>query len=563
MQRSAYNRATASGLTRRAQVIRGGLNKSNRTVEIALSSECPVERGAYVEVLSHSPSDVDLSRINGSAPFLLNHNMDCQIGVVEPGSARLGMDKTLRCTVRLGTSHQAEEIWQDILDGIRAHISVGYSHTAELSSQRDAQGREVVRFAWTPFEASSVAVPADTTVGVGRSHNFTINEPPPRKGLSLREFEAELEKIKQQRNMRTPQPARTKLFGLSEVDAAEFSIVRAIRDCVQGTGPTGFEREMLDEGRRQFPNMIEGQIFIPPDLMVGVNRNDPLFRDLTATSALGGGNMVQTTVLTPIVEILRNKMVCQRAGIQVLAGLQGNLAIPRQTGAATAYSLAEQAQVTKSTQTIGQIAMTPHRVGAWNTYTKQLMLQSSVDVENFVRDDLMKVLAIKMDRMILQGMGAAEPLGIKNTTGIGAVTFGGRATWTDVISFETQLALANADVGRMAYITAPEVRGMWKTVMKIAASTFPIFLWEAPASPDSEGTVNMYRAYSTNQIDGSQVVFGNWEDDIFGMWGGLDIVIDPYTSAQTASINVTVNAFVDNAVRHAASFAWSTDSAAQ
>jgi hypothetical protein len=100
--------------------------------------------------------------------------------------------------------------------------------------------------------------------------------------------------------------------------------------------------------------------------------------------------------------------------------------------------------------------------------------------------------------------------------------------------------------------------------MKIPTSTFPIFLWESSVKwPDAEGEVNGYRAYSTNQIDLSEVVFGNWEDDVLGMWGGLDIVIDPYTSAQQATINVTVNAFVDNAVRHAASFAWSTDSAAQ
>jgi len=117
-------------------------------------------------------------------------------------------------------------------------------------------------------------------------------------------------------------------------------------------------------------------------------------------------NLVQTTVLTPIVEFFRNKLVTQRPGIQILAGLQGNIAIPRQTGAATAYTLAEQGTVTKSTQVINQIAMTPHRVGATNSYTKQLLLQSSVDVEDFVRDDLMKVRAIKIDYLVLQGKGA-------------------------------------------------------------------------------------------------------------------------------------------------------------
>jgi hypothetical protein len=270
-------------------------------------------------------------------------------------------------------------------------------------------------------------------------------------------------------------------------------------------------------------------------------------RDLNVTAATQGGNFIQTTVQTPIVEILRNKMVTQRAGIQMMAGLQGNIAIPRQTGAATAYCIAEQAALTKSTQVIQQIAMTPHRVGAWNSYSKQLMLQSSVDVENFVRDDMMKVLA-----------------GIKGTTGIGAMTFGGAATWAKVLEFETALAIANADIGRMAYIVSPDVRAKWKAIPKVVASVYPIFLWETSVKwPDAEGEVNGYRTYSTNQIDASNAAFGNWEDAIFGMWGGLDIVVDPYTNAQTATINVTINAYVDNAVRHAASFAWSTDSAAQ
>ena len=71
------------------------------------------------------------------------------------------------------------------------------------------------------------------------------------------------------------------------------------------------------------------------------------------------------------------------------------------------------------------------------------------------------------------------------------------------------------------------------------------------------------RASSANQITDNKVAFEKWEDAILGMWGGMDAVIDPYTSAQTATVNVTINAFIDVAVRHAASFAWSTDAGNQ
>ena len=78
----------------------------------------------------------------------------------------------------------------------------------------------------------------------------------------------------------------------------------------------------------------------------------------------------------------------------------------------------------------------------------------------------------------------------------------------------------------------------------------------------NDGKVNSYRAACTNQIDGDNVAFGNWEESILAMWGGYDIVIDPYTSAGQATVNVYVNTFVDHCVRHEASFAWSTDTGA-
>jgi len=546
------------GLRVRSEIVRGSGNAKARTVKMCLSSENPVDRGDYIEVLDHSPGSVDLTRLNNGHPLLVNHNVDDQVGVIE--KAWLDDDRRCRCLVRFGNSTRADEILQDILDDVRPHVSVGYQHTAQLSAEPDEEsGKQIIRFGWMPYEVSTVSIPADQTVGVGRSHR-----PAARRGVSTEEFNRRLEQIKRQQNM-SETAAKTRLFGLKANDVRQFSIARAIRDILTtSNGPAGFEREMLEEGRRQFGANVQGQIFVPPDVIVGVDRRDPLFRDMNVTTSSQGGDLVQTNVMTPVIELLRNKMVTQRAGAQMLAGLQGNIAIPRQIGAATAYTVAEQGALTKSTQTINQVAMTPHRIGAWSSYTKQLLLQSSVDIENFIRDDLMKVLAIKMDLMVLKGAGGSEPLGVKNTTGIGALTFGGAATWAKAIEFETDLANANADVGRMSYVTNPTVRAKWKTIPKITASVVPIFLWEQSLKyPGADGQVNDYGAYSTNQIDDSTVVFGNWEDDIFGMWGGWDLVVDPYTNASTATVNITINAFVDNAVRHAQSFTWSTDSGAQ
>jgi hypothetical protein len=308
-----------------------------------------------------------------------------------------------------------------------------------------------------------------------------------------------------------------------------------------------------------------GGFWVPPDAMISRRMTRREKRDLNVGIFNQGGAFVQTTILTPIIEILRNRMVCDRLGVQGMAGLEGNVAIPRQTGAATAYSLPEQNALTISTQALDQVLLTPHRVGAWNNYSRQLLLQSSVDVENFMREDLMKVLAIKWDYLILQGQGGgSEPTGILNTTGIGSLAFGGTATWAQVVSFETSLAVANADLGNMAYVTTPSVRGRWKAVAKTGVgvtSVVPIFLWDKGNWGDgsNDGEVNGYRAAATNQILNNLVFFGNWEDAIHALWGGYDVIVDPYTQATQATTRVTVNTFGDVAVRHAASFCVSVD----
>jgi hypothetical protein len=608
LQRSA--RATQGGLQVRAMILRGSANAQSRSITICLSSESKVDRGDYVEVLSHNPGDVDLSRLQNSAPLLVGHNQDDVVGVLE--RAWLDNDRRCRCIARFGNSEKASEVWGDVQDGIRVHASVGYEHTAELGTTRDPDtGKALVRFAWLPYEVSLVSCPADLQAGVGRSFSPSSgdegdiyyecpeceeviaaadilpsdshqsskadyvgfcprcnarlapedeadDDAEPR--ISTVEFTRALRTVQKEKYM-TAQNAKISLMGLSQDDVESFSIVRAIRDILHSGAPTGLEAEVLAQGRRDMGSELQGQLFIPMDCIVGAGRSDPLFRDLSSTGM--GGQFVQTTVHTPIIELLRNKMCTQKAGGQILAGLQGNVAIPKQTGSATAQVLSEQATLNKSTQVIAQVALTPHRIGAVTSFSKQLMLQSSVDVESFVRSDLMKVLAIQSDYFVLQGQGGAEPVGIRYTTGIGSVTFGATATWAKVLEFETGLSLANADVGRMAYVVGPLVKSKWKNLSKVAATNFPCFIWESPKRPDADGEVNCYASWSTNQMLNSEVCFGNFEESIFALWGGMDCIIDPYTSATEAKVNVVINAFVDHAVRHAASFAWSTDSGAQ
>lgn len=156
---------------------REAVDEAARTVQIAVSSETPVPRWGCMEILEHTPEAVDLSRFRDGAAFLMDHDPTRQVGVIE--QVALGSDRVLRAVVRFGRSTAAQEAFQDVLDGIKTKISVGYDYDpAEVDSSRGADGIPIERVKrWTPMEASLVAIPADASVGVGRSHRRTETDP--------------------------------------------------------------------------------------------------------------------------------------------------------------------------------------------------------------------------------------------------------------------------------------------------------------------------------------------------------------------------------------------------
>lgn len=146
---------------------RGAIDQEARTVELCFASDAPYERWWGVEILDCTGSAVNLERLNNRHPLLLDHNTRDQIGVVE--KAWVDSDRKCRATVRFSRSARAQEIFQDVIDGIRELVSVGYSiDDMVLESRTDDEATYRVT-AWTPYEVSIVSIPADASVGVGRS----------------------------------------------------------------------------------------------------------------------------------------------------------------------------------------------------------------------------------------------------------------------------------------------------------------------------------------------------------------------------------------------------------
>lgn len=143
--------------------------KSADTYEMTFSSEAPVQRWWGREILDHSPGSVDMSRAKLGLSFLDSHDPRSINGIVEHISVK---DKKLRGIVRFSRNAPAQAIKRDMRDGIRKFTSVGYSVSKIVLEEEDKQNGSTYRaIRWTPMEFSSVGVPADTSVGLGRAHD--------------------------------------------------------------------------------------------------------------------------------------------------------------------------------------------------------------------------------------------------------------------------------------------------------------------------------------------------------------------------------------------------------
>jgi len=342
-------------------------------------------------------------------------------------------------------------------------------------------------------------------------------------------------------------------IGASQRDISKYSLVRAMNGALGQFNRKkweGLEREMHDATTKQLGRESNGGFFVPNDVMA--------YRALATNVFTGAGAFVQAGPQgQSMIELYRNQMKVVKMGARTLSGLVGNLAIPAQTGGATAYWLPENGTITATDQTVGQVALTPQRLGAATAFTLQLLAQTdNPDIENFVREDLMKVLALAKDKAALVGAGSAgEPLGIYNTSGLStSVTLAnaGTMTYAEALRFELNVANNNADVGSLGYLTTPTVRAGTKAVAEIAAAnSLPV--WK-------NNMVNGYPADATLQITSAGTVFfGNWADLIIGDWAGQEIIVDPYSLSLQGQVRIVMQQLTSVALRHAKSFSVSTN----
>lgn len=338
--------------------------------------------------------------------------------------------------------------------------------------------------------------------------------------------------------------SRQKPVKREEKKMANFSLRKAIVAQMTGKVQAAAEQNVIEEGiklnTRSGVEMTEGSLVIPMSYRSAL------------TAGADNGVLVdedKQEMLFP----LQNKLVLAQAGARFMTGLTGNILWPKATGA-NVYWEGETADAKDGAPTFGKSAsFSPKRLTAYVDISKQLLVQENRDVEGIIRQLITDAIAQKLESTAFGADGADEdtPNGIFAAVEATA----GTLDWATIVGLETQVDVANATMGNLAYIMHPSLVGKAKTKVKDASGAGGFVFGN-----DGAGMMNGYKVLRTNNVggsadDGYNVVYGNWNDYFIGQWGSIEILVDPYTQATKGMVRLVVNSYWNMGVIREESFA--------
>jgi HK97 family phage major capsid protein len=386
-------------------------------------------------------------------------------------------------------------------------------------------------------------------------------------------------------------------LGVTAREKKNYSLCRAILAASEGDWTkAGFELEVskaLADRATKAGNAPSGKGFmVPVDLGIESNRDLTRFRGDPTTSVLaakvdalmtraglstnvaGSGQELRFIEPGSFIELLRNSTKVMSMGATFLPGLQGNIAFPRQITPGTASWVGENpgADVGDSNLTLNQVSITPRQLMSSTSFSRQLLVQAVVDVEQLVRQDLTLITAIELDRAAINGTGASnQPTGILNVAGVGLVALGvngAQPIWDNFVDLERTVEAANALRGQLGYLSTPGVKARMKKVAQISGTVgMPVWAYEtSPLTGQREGEVNGYRAEASTNVPSTltkgtssgichAAIFGNYAELLIGQWLAIELIVDPYRLKKQGMLEITSITMADIALRHPASMA--------
>lgn len=445
-----------------------------------------------------------------------------------------------------GDSRSAEQVLADERTRVRELTTMGTSYNLPTEAARAvSEGTTVEAFRAIALDAINTRQqqqPGSRTPGTAGTRQGA-QAPATRGSVPLSEME-------------NPE------IGLSEEDVRNYSIFNVVRHLANPADPrlreaAAFEIECSEVAQRQTGRTAQG-VLIPQDVLQRFG-NEATMRAFNAggaantpVGAITGGNLVATNFMAgSFIDLLRQRTVIMQLA-RTMGGLVGNVEIPKQIAGSNAYWIGEHEDAPETGPQIGQIGLNPHTLAAFTDISRRLLMQSTPDAEGIVRADLISAIGQGINKAAFYGDGTAnQPLGLLHQDGINAVPFAAVSpTWKELVAMETAIAADDADVSSMAYVINTAQRGDFKTTSKLPGGSDQGLIWE------TGGTLNGYRTETTNTVTAGDVFFGNFNDFIIGMWGGLDMIVDPYSLSKKGGLRLVVFQDVDFALRRTESFSY-------
>jgi len=373
-------------------------------------------------------------------------------------------------------------------------------------------------------------------------------------GKTVQEFkDAVIERM----SSKTP-PIDTHL-SLSAKEQKKYSYARAMAVAAGiqfGGAGNSFELEISNEIKKNLPTNYKdhGGIFVPLVMNAG----------LDSQTSTAGAEYVFTEFGGELIELLRKRAVCAQLGARIRSGLSAPISFPRKTSEGAAHWVAENpgSDDTDTDDATETVTLSPKSLTRSTSISRQLLIQSAVDADADVRDSIANSISLAIDLAGLHGTGANnQPTGIYSASNVNSKAMGGVPTFGKLVDMITEVAKDNAILGTLGWAATPGMAGkLMQTLVASAAGS--AMIWSGRID---EGVMAGYRAIATNQVSstlggGSEhgIIFGNWIDLLIGLFGGIEIVVDPYAKKKQAMIEYTIFAMADVMLRHPESFCKAT-----
>ena len=325
-----------------------------------------------------------------------------------------------------------------------------------------------------------------------------------------------------------------------------INVVDVIRAQMEGRALNGAAAEYQQETERRTGRKAQG-VVIP---MAALEKR--------AVVTTGNAAELVPTIQRPdqYIEPLRNNLLARKLGVRVLSGLTGNLSIPKYATGTTAGWVAEGSALTASDMTFDPVTLAPKHAGGIVEMSRQLIMQSSPDIEQLVRDDLSAMLAQAIDSALIKGGGSNEPTGVLATSGVQTANLA-TLSWANVLAMLQKLDLVNASAANI--VASMKVKAKLQGTLKSAGIAG--YLMEGGRMADLPVYFSNQVAEKTGTPNTGKLIAGDWSQVLLGIWSEVDILVNPFSEAAYTKGNVLVRAMstVDIAVRHPTAFVFAED----